>query len=106
MRVHIQKKDSESYERAINKLEKQVKLIAEDNDYLHDCIEDLNSDLDRESHLRNSHCIRLIDIAQDALNLCRGTSHGGTIYVGADRNFARESLQKSLDEFKKIYRDE
>ena len=50
--------------------------------------------------------IKLIDIAQDSLNMAGKTSHAGTIYVGADRNFAKESLKRSLDKFKSIYKDE
>ncbi|QDP61751.1 MAG: hypothetical protein Unbinned4466contig1000_63 [Prokaryotic dsDNA virus sp.] len=169
MNIHIIKKDKEGYERAISKLEKQFQLASEDNDYLQDCIEDLNEQLrikegiicnleialtkstdqndllldefirvklltdnteihalcerahvrmrqnvsviDRNERLKeevkklSADMIKMIDIAQDALNMAGKTSHGGTIYVGEDPNFAKQSLQKSLDKFKSVYGD-
>jgi len=170
MNIHIIKKDKECYERAIAKLEKQFQLSSEDNDYLHDCVEDLNEQLrikeaiisnlevaltkstdqndllldefirvrlltdnteihalcerahvrmrqnvsvidrnvklNEEVRMLRSDLVKLIDIAQEALNMAGKTSHAGTIYVGADPNFAKQSLQKSLNEFKRVYGDD
>lgn len=170
MNIHIIKKDKEGYERAISKLEKQFQLASEDNDYLQDCIEDLNEQLrikesvmanlehqlmlstdqndlvldefvrvklltDNEeihalcerAHVRmrqnvpviernrtlnerakrqSRHLVELIDIAQDALNMAGKAQHGDWVFVGADPKFAKQSLQKRLDEFKSMYKDE
>ena len=67
---------------------------------------DRNVKLNEEVKSIRSDIIKMIDIAQDSLNMAGKTSHAGTIYVGADPNFAKESLQKSLDKFKSIYGDD
>lgn len=89
----------------INRLERRVSLANEDNDYLHDCVEDLSEDLRKESILRKHHCLALIDIAQEALNMAGKAYHGDRVYVGADPKFAKQSLQSKIDGFKKIYKD-
>lgn len=71
--------------------------------------EDLADTLDclsRESCWRKKHCKTLIDIAQEALNMAGKAQHGDWVFVGADPKFAKQSLQKRLDEFKSMYKDE
>lgn len=89
----------------INRLEYRASIVNEYNDYLNDCVEDLSEDLRKESILRKHHCLALIDIAQEALNIAGKAHHGARVYVGGDPKFAKQSLQSKLDGLKKIYRD-
>lgn len=89
----------------INRLERKVSMVNEDNDYLCDCVEDLGEDLRKERITSKHNCLALIDIAQEALNMAGKTHHGSRVFVGCDPKFAKQSLQTRLDEFKKIYKD-
>lgn len=65
-----------------------------------------NHTLNERAKRQSRHLVKLIDIAQEALNMAGKAQHGDLVFVGADPKFAKQSLQKRLDEFKSMYKDE